>query len=81
MELEDKVQVANQLQEQVIVLERSCALMTAEEAELRGVLEQTDRARKMVESDLVEASERVNHLTVQVGLQREGDAMTGGVLT
>ncbi|XP_015250028.1 PREDICTED: myosin-7B-like [Cyprinodon variegatus] len=65
VELEDKVQVANQLQEQVIVLERSCALMTAEEAELRGVLEQTDRARKMVESDLVEASERVNHLTVQ----------------
>ncbi|XP_030588782.1 myosin-7B-like [Archocentrus centrarchus] len=69
VELEDKVQLTNQLREQIALLERRCALMSAEEEELRGVLEQTDRARKMAEHELVEASERVNLLTTQnVGL-------------
>ncbi len=66
MELEDKVQLTNQLQEQIVLLERRCSLMTAEEDELRGVLEQTDRARKIAEHELVEVAERVNLLTVQV---------------
>lgn len=66
MELEDRVQLTNQLQEQVVLLERRCSLMTAEEEELRGILEQTDRARKMAETELTEASERANLLTTQV---------------
>ncbi|XP_047224979.1 myosin-7B-like [Girardinichthys multiradiatus] len=65
VELEDKVQLANQLQEQIVLLERRCLLITAEEAELRGILEQTDRAQKMAENELLEASERVNLLAAQ----------------
>uniref|UniRef100_A0A3Q2TYC2 Myosin-7 n=1 Tax=Fundulus heteroclitus TaxID=8078 RepID=A0A3Q2TYC2_FUNHE len=65
VELEDKVQLANQLQEQTVLLERRCSLMTAEEAELRGILEETDRARRTAENELLEASERVNLLAAQ----------------
>ncbi|MEQ2214526.1 hypothetical protein XENOCAPTIV_010817, partial [Xenoophorus captivus] len=69
VELENKVQLANQLQEQIVLLERRCLLITAEEAELRGILEQRDRAQKMAENELLEASERVNLLAAQVRLQ------------
>ncbi|XP_028266577.1 myosin-7B-like [Parambassis ranga] len=65
VELEDKVQLVNQLKEQAVLLERRCSLVTAEEEELRGILEQTDRARKMAEHELVEVAERVNLLTTQ----------------
>ncbi|XP_035999112.1 myosin-7B [Fundulus heteroclitus] len=65
VELEDKVQLANQLQEQTVLLERRCSLMTAEEAELRGILEETDRARRTAENELLEASERVHLLAAQ----------------
>uniref|UniRef100_A0A3B4VMY1 Myosin-7B-like n=1 Tax=Seriola dumerili TaxID=41447 RepID=A0A3B4VMY1_SERDU len=64
-QLEDKVQLTNQLREQIVLLERRCSLMTAEEQELRGILEQTDHARKMAEHELVEVAERVNLLTTQ----------------
>lgn len=66
VDLEDKVQLTNQLREQIVLLERRCTLMTAEDEELRGILEQTDRARKMAEHELVEVAERVNLLTSQV---------------
>lgn len=66
MELDDKVQLTNQLKEQIALLERRCSLMTAEEEELRGILEQTDHARKMAEHELVEVTERLNLLTTQV---------------
>ncbi|XP_013770147.1 myosin-7B isoform X1 [Pundamilia nyererei] len=65
VELEEKVQLTNQLREQIALLERRCLLMSAEEEELRGVLEQTDRTRKMAEHELVEVSERVNLLAAQ----------------
>lgn len=67
VELEERVQVTNQLREQVALLERRCSLMTAEEAELRGVLEHTDHARRTAERELVEAAQRVGVLATQVG--------------
>lgn len=69
VDLEDKVHMNNQLREQIVLLERRCSLLTAEEEELRGILEQTDRARKTAEHELVEAAERVNMLTTQVQTQ------------
>lgn len=66
MELEDKVQMTNQQREQIVLMERRCSLMTAEEEELHGILEQTDHARKMAEHELVEVAERVNLLSTQV---------------
>ncbi|XP_078025810.1 myosin-7-like [Epinephelus lanceolatus] len=65
VELEDKLNLAHQLKEQITLLERRCTLMTAEEEELREVLEQTDRVRKMAEHELVEVTERVNLLSTQ----------------
>ncbi|KAF7653142.1 hypothetical protein LDENG_00086620 [Lucifuga dentata] len=65
LELEDKVQLTNQLKEQIVLMERRCLLMAAEEEELRGILEQTDHARKMAEHELVEVAERVNLLNTQ----------------
>ncbi|XP_035770463.1 myosin-6-like [Neolamprologus brichardi] len=65
VELQEKVQLTNQLREQIALLERRCSLMSAEEEELRGVLEQTDRTRKMAEHELVEVSERVNLLAAK----------------
>lgn len=69
VDLEDKVHVNNQLREQIVLLERRCSLLTVEEEELRGILEQTDCARKTAEHELVEAAERVNMLTTQVQTQ------------
>ncbi|XP_037833103.1 myosin-7B isoform X2 [Kryptolebias marmoratus] len=78
VELEDRVQLTNQLQEQVVLLERRCSLMTAEEEELRGILEQTDRARKMAENELMEVSERANLLTTQnAGLVNQKKKLEG----
>ncbi|XP_015824331.3 myosin-7B [Nothobranchius furzeri] len=65
VDLEEKVQLTNQLQEQIILLERRCSLLTEEERELRGILEQTDHSRKMAENELVEVAERAHLLTTQ----------------
>lgn len=70
MELEDKAQLTNQLREQIVLMERRCSLMTAEEEELREILEQSDHARKMAEHEMVEAAERVNLLASQVRTRR-----------
>uniref|UniRef100_UPI003AAAB43F myosin-7-like n=1 Tax=Centroberyx gerrardi TaxID=166262 RepID=UPI003AAAB43F len=65
VELDDKLELTNQLKEQMVLVERRCSLLAAEEEELRGFLEQTDRARKMAEHELVETAERVNLLNTQ----------------
>lgn len=46
--------------------ERRNGLLTAEVEELRVLLEQNDRTRKMAEQELLECSERVNLLHTQV---------------
>uniref|UniRef100_A0A8C4ZH76 Uncharacterized protein n=1 Tax=Gadus morhua TaxID=8049 RepID=A0A8C4ZH76_GADMO len=66
VELDDKFQLTNQLKEQVVLVERRCSLLLAEEAELRSALEQSDHTHKMAEHELVEAIERANHLNTQV---------------
>uniref|UniRef100_G3N4U4 Myosin, heavy chain 7B, cardiac muscle, beta a n=1 Tax=Gasterosteus aculeatus TaxID=69293 RepID=G3N4U4_GASAC len=65
VDLEDKVQSANQLREQTVLLERRCSLMAAEGEELRGVLEQTAHGRKMAEHEVVEVTERLHLLSTQ----------------
>ncbi|XP_054628952.1 myosin-7B-like [Dunckerocampus dactyliophorus] len=80
-ELDDRVQLANQLREQVVLLERRCTLMAAEEEELRCVLEQADRARKMAEHELVEVADRANQLNTQnVGLVSHKKKLEADVL-
>ncbi len=54
------------MKEQVAMVERRNNLMQAEIEELRSALEQTERARKVAEQELVDASERVTLLHSQV---------------
>ncbi|KAK5895237.1 hypothetical protein CesoFtcFv8_011849 [Champsocephalus esox] len=65
LDLEDRIQLTNQLKEQIVLLDRRCSLLTSEEQELREILEQTDRGRKMAEHELVELSERVSLVSTQ----------------
>lgn len=66
MELDDTVHKNEELKEQVAMTERRNNLLAAEVEELRVLLEQNDRARKLAENELLEASERVNLLHSQV---------------
>ncbi|KAM9798824.1 myosin, heavy chain 7B, cardiac muscle, beta a [Syngnathus typhle] len=65
LELDDTVHKNEELREQVAMTERRNNLLAAEVEELRVLLEQNDRARKLAENELLEASERVNLLHSQ----------------
>ncbi|TKS71030.1 Myosin-7 Myosin heavy chain 7 [Collichthys lucidus] len=65
LELDETVHQNEELKEQVAVTERRNNLLAAEVEELRALLEQNDRARKLAEHELLEASERVNLLHSQ----------------
>ncbi|XP_057703268.1 myosin, heavy chain 7B, cardiac muscle, beta a isoform X2 [Corythoichthys intestinalis] len=65
MELDETVHKNEELREQVAMTERRNNLLAAEVEELRVLLEQNDRARKLAENELLEASERVNLLHSQ----------------
>lgn len=66
IELDDYVHQCEDQKEQVAVTERRNTLLTAELEELRAMVEQTDRMRKVAEHELLESSERVNLLHAQV---------------
>lgn len=68
LELDDTLHRNEELKEQVVVTERRNTLLAAEVEELRALGEQNDRARKLAEHELLEATERVNLLHSQVGI-------------
>lgn len=55
------------MKEQVGMMERRTALMQAEVEELRALVDQMQRSRKISEQELVDASERAGLLHTQVG--------------
>ncbi|XP_026523371.1 myosin-1B-like isoform X8 [Notechis scutatus] len=63
--LDDALRSQDDLKEQVAMIERRANLMQAEIEELRAALEQTERARKVAEQELLDASERVQLLHTQ----------------
>ncbi|XP_068508453.1 myosin, heavy chain 7B, cardiac muscle, beta a isoform X2 [Syngnathus scovelli] len=65
IELDDTVHKNEELKEQVAMTERRNNLLAAELEEFRVLLEQNDRARKLAENELLEASERVSLLHSQ----------------
>uniref|UniRef100_A0A672ZI80 Myosin, heavy chain 7B, cardiac muscle, beta a n=1 Tax=Sphaeramia orbicularis TaxID=375764 RepID=A0A672ZI80_9TELE len=65
MELDETIHQNEELKEQVAVTERRNNLLAAEVEELRALLEQNDRARKLAEHELLECTERVNLLHSQ----------------
>lgn len=81
LDLDEKLYLLGQLREQLVLLERRCSLLTAEEEELRGILEQTDRSRKVAEHELVEVAEAVNLLSAQVRAWTEAGGGVGSVFS
>lgn len=66
LELDETNHENEELKEQMVVTERRNNLLAAEVEELRALLEQNERARKLAEHELLEATERVNLLHSQV---------------
>uniref|UniRef100_A0AAY5K823 Myosin motor domain-containing protein n=1 Tax=Esox lucius TaxID=8010 RepID=A0AAY5K823_ESOLU len=65
LHLDDAMRASEDMKEQVAMVERRNGLMVAEIEELRAALEQTERSRKVAETELVDASERVGLLHSQ----------------
>ncbi|XP_067860548.1 myosin-4-like [Heptranchias perlo] len=65
LHLDEALRCQDDLKEQLAMLERRCNLQLAEIEEMRAALEQTDRARKVAEQELVDATERVQLLHTQ----------------
>ncbi|KAJ7407281.1 hypothetical protein WISP_127611 [Willisornis vidua] len=65
LHLDDAVRENDDLKEQLAMVERRNNLMTTEMEEMRAAMEQTERARKVSEQELTDASERVQLLHSQ----------------
>ncbi|KAM9120502.1 LOW QUALITY PROTEIN: myosin-6-like [Pangshura tecta] len=65
LQLDDFIRANEDLKENIAIVERRNSLLQAELEELRAVVEQTERARKLAEQELIEASERVQLLHTQ----------------
>ncbi|XP_078501043.1 myosin-6 [Lissotriton helveticus] len=65
LQLDDVVRANDDLKENIAIVERRNNLLQAELEELRAVVEQTERARKLAEQELIETSERVQLLHSQ----------------
>lgn len=64
--MDDALRENDDLKEQLAVIERRNNLMMTELEQMRAALEQTERARKVSEQELTDASERVQILHSQV---------------
>lgn len=64
-----------ELREKYSLQERRLSLMQAEMEELRGALEASERARKQIEQELVDLTERHNEIRMQVAA-RDGQTVT-----
>ena len=81
LELDETLHQNEELKEQAAVTERRNGLLSAEVEELRALLEQNDRARKLAEQELLDCSERVNLLHTQVSQGQVGRHGESGVET
>ena len=66
--MDDSLRSADDLKENIAIVERRNNLMQAELEELRNLVEQTERGRKLSEQELLDISERVQLLHSQVSL-------------
>lgn len=69
------------MKEQVAMMERRTGLMQAEVEELRAVVEQTERSRKLAEQELVDVSERAGLLHSQVRCSPASTSQTNLLMT
>lgn len=64
--MDDFIHANDDLKENTAIVERRNVLLQAEIEELRSLLEQTERGRKLAEQELLDVSERVQLLHSQV---------------
>ncbi|XP_074081220.1 myosin-3-like isoform X2 [Macrotis lagotis] len=65
LHLDDALRGQEDLKEQLAIVERRANFLQAEVEELRAALEQTERARKLAEQELLDSNERVQLLHTQ----------------
>ncbi|XP_040023140.2 myosin-7 [Gasterosteus aculeatus] len=65
LQLDDALRANDDLKENIAIVERRNNLLQAELDELRSLVEQTERARKLAEQELMDVSERVQLLHSQ----------------
>uniref|UniRef100_A0A8C9V9E3 Myosin-7-like n=1 Tax=Scleropages formosus TaxID=113540 RepID=A0A8C9V9E3_SCLFO len=65
MQLDDSLRANDDLKENIAIVERRNNLLQAELEELRSMVEQTERARKLAEQELLDVNERVQLLHSQ----------------
>ncbi|KFO18890.1 Myosin-3 [Fukomys damarensis] len=65
LHLDDALRGQEDLKEQLAIVERRANLLQAEVEELQATLEQTERARKLAEQELLDSNERVQLLHTQ----------------
>ncbi|MBN3304453.1 MYH7 protein, partial [Amia calva] len=65
IQLDDSLRANDDLKENIAIVERRNNLLLAELEELRSMVEQTERARKLAEQELLDVSERVQLLHSQ----------------
>ncbi|XP_066285206.1 myosin-7-like [Branchiostoma lanceolatum] len=63
--IDDEQRQRDEIREQYNMSERKCQMLTAEGDEVRGALDNAERARKAAESQLVETNERLGELSTQ----------------
>lgn len=66
LQLDEALRGNDDLKENIAIVERRNNLMQAELDELRSLVEQTERGRKLAEQELLDVSERVQLLHSQV---------------
>lgn len=66
LQLDDAVRANDDLKENIAIVERRNNLLQSELDELRSMVEQTERGRKLAEQELLDVSERVQLLHSQV---------------
>ncbi len=67
MQLDDALRSNEDFKENIAIVDRRNNLLQAELDELRSMVEQTERGRKLAEQELLDVSERVQLLHSQVG--------------
>uniref|UniRef100_A0A8C1MHY1 Slow myosin heavy chain 1 n=1 Tax=Cyprinus carpio TaxID=7962 RepID=A0A8C1MHY1_CYPCA len=74
LQLDDALRSNDDLKENIAIVERRNNLLQAELDELRSLVEQTERGRKLAEQELLDVSERVqDYMNVNIKKKLEGD--------
>ena len=67
VQMDEDARHHEELREKYSLQERRLCLMQSEMEELRGGLEASERARKQIEQELVDTTERFSEISMQVG--------------